>query len=300
MFYGDTTKEKESLASYIHHFEREAKWCNFTNSAAKIRIFIKALKGAHTITTRIYEKAPQTLTNTIRKVEKLQAAQQLTATLLPASTVNVMSHEEDRCFQCQGSGHIARHCPNVHCFECNEYGHIVMAHPDWIPPSGMPACHHRKESNTRHWTRSPSRHCHQDRYRHSRSRSQSHPHRYQSHSHHNSLRGHSRSHHRCHHRSTSWHCHSSTYHYHCDTPHRRSSSCRSSSTHSRDCSRSRSHTAYKPSKKTLYKSSSHPSRTSAKSHNRKHPRVMIADPQTEFYSSSDDSNDSNDDEDHLN
>ena len=25
-------KEKESLATYIHHFKGEAKWCNFTNS----------------------------------------------------------------------------------------------------------------------------------------------------------------------------------------------------------------------------------------------------------------------------
>ena len=53
------------------------------------------------------------LADVISKVEKLQAAQQLTATLLPASTVNVMSHEEDCCFQCQESGHIAQHCPNV-------------------------------------------------------------------------------------------------------------------------------------------------------------------------------------------
>ena len=42
---------------------------------------------------------PQTLVYAITEVEKLQATQQLTATLLPSSTVNVMSHEEDRCFQ---------------------------------------------------------------------------------------------------------------------------------------------------------------------------------------------------------
>ena len=91
-------KEKESLATYIHHFKGEAKWCNFTNSATTIRIFIKGLKNAHTIATQGSEKSPQTLADAISEVEKLQAAQQLTATLLPASTVNVMSHEEDRCF----------------------------------------------------------------------------------------------------------------------------------------------------------------------------------------------------------
>ena len=106
-------KEKESLAAYIHRFKREAKRCNFTNSATTIKIFVKGLKNAHTIATRVYEKGPQTLADAISEVEKLQAAQQLTATLLPASTVNVMSHKEDCCFQCQESGHIAQHCPNV-------------------------------------------------------------------------------------------------------------------------------------------------------------------------------------------
>ena len=36
-------KEKGSLAAYIHHFKRETKVCNFTNSAAIIRIFVKGL-----------------------------------------------------------------------------------------------------------------------------------------------------------------------------------------------------------------------------------------------------------------
>ena len=100
-------KEKESLTMYIHHFKREAKRCNFTNNAATIRIFIKGLKDAHTLAARIYGKGTQTLADTISDVEELQAAQQLTATLIPSSTVNVMSNEEDHCFQCQEAGHIA-------------------------------------------------------------------------------------------------------------------------------------------------------------------------------------------------
>ena len=91
-------KEKEYLATYIHHFKREAKKCNFTNSAATIRIFVKGLKNVHTITIQVYEKGPPTLADAINKVEKLQAAQQLTTTLLPSSTVNVMSHEEGPLF----------------------------------------------------------------------------------------------------------------------------------------------------------------------------------------------------------
>ena len=175
-----------------------------------------------------------------------------------------MSHKDDRCFQCQEAGHIACHCPNICCFECDEYGHIVMACPDRIPPSDTPAHHHRKESNTRHCPRSSSRHHLQDRYRHSRSRSKSPPHRYQSYSHHNSHRCHSRSHHRHHHSSTLWCHHSSTFCYCHDTPHQTSSSHRSTSVHSRDHSRSWSHSAYKPNKKTQHKSSSCPSRNPAK------------------------------------
>ena len=195
-------REKESLAAYIHRFKREAKRCNFTNNAATIRIFVKALKNAHTLAAHISEKGPLTLADAISEVEKLQATQQLTATLLPSSRVNVMSNEEDQCFQCLELGHIACHCPNVCCFECDEYGHIAADCPDRIPPSGTPACHKKQHSNTRHHTRSTSRH-HWDRHKQSRSRSQSHSCRYQSHSHNNSHRSHSRTHHRCHHRSTS-------------------------------------------------------------------------------------------------
>ena len=67
---------------------------------------------------------------------------------------------------------------------------------------------------------------------------------------------------RHHHRSTSWCPHSSNYCSHHDTPHHRSSSHRSSSTYSWYQSRSRSHSAYKPSKQALHKSSKTPQQTS--------------------------------------
>ena len=106
-------KEKESLAVYIHYFKREAKRCNFTNNTVTIRIFVKGLKNTHSLATQIYEKGPQTLADAICEIEKFQVTQQLTATLILSSTVNVISHKEDHCFQCQESGHIAHHCPNV-------------------------------------------------------------------------------------------------------------------------------------------------------------------------------------------
>ena len=79
--------DKESLAAYIHRFKWEAKRCNFHNNAATIQIFIKGLKNTHNLA--------------------------LTATLLPSSTVNVMFSEEEKCFQCQESGHMACHCPHI-------------------------------------------------------------------------------------------------------------------------------------------------------------------------------------------
>ena len=66
-------KEKESLAAYIHCFKREASRCKFNNNAAKIRIFIKGLRSAHTLATRVYDKGPQSLADAIMEVEKLHS-----------------------------------------------------------------------------------------------------------------------------------------------------------------------------------------------------------------------------------
>ena len=140
----------------MHRFKRESKRCNFTNNAATIQIFVKGLRNTHTSATCVYEKGPQTLADTISEIEKLQAVQQLTATLLPSSAVNVMSKKEDQCFQCQELGHITCHCLNVCCFECDKYGHIVVDCPDRIPLTGTPTHHHRQNSNTRHHNRSTS------------------------------------------------------------------------------------------------------------------------------------------------
>ena len=38
--------ERESLQTYIHQFKTKAKWGNFTNGTATIRIFVKGLKMA--------------------------------------------------------------------------------------------------------------------------------------------------------------------------------------------------------------------------------------------------------------
>ena len=145
----------------------------FMNDAATIQIVIKGLKNVHSLATHIYEKGPQTLSNAISEVKKLNALQQLTATITPPSMVNRMSNNEDHCFQCQEHGHIAGNCPNIRCFECDKFGHIVMDCPHRIPPSGTPAKYHQSKPHKSHCTRSSSRHHCEDRVRRSCSKSQS-------------------------------------------------------------------------------------------------------------------------------
>ena len=89
------------------------------------------------------------MADVITEVEKLQAAQQLTSTLLPSSSVNVMSSKEGQCFLSQELGHIACCCPNICCFKCDEYGHIAVDCPDRIPPPGTHACHKGQSTNQR-------------------------------------------------------------------------------------------------------------------------------------------------------
>ena len=50
--------DRESLATYVHRFKWEASRCKFNNDAATIRIFLKGLKNAHTIATKVYKKGP--------------------------------------------------------------------------------------------------------------------------------------------------------------------------------------------------------------------------------------------------
>ena len=82
--------DRESLATYVHRFRWEGNRCKFDNDATTIQIFLKGLRNAHTIATKVYEKGPQTLHEAIKEVKKLQAAQQITSSLLPVSSVNTM------------------------------------------------------------------------------------------------------------------------------------------------------------------------------------------------------------------
>ena len=286
--------DKESLATYVHRFKREANRCKFDNDAATIRIFLKGLKNVHVIATKVYEKGPQTLTEAIREVEKLQAAQQLTSSLLPVSSVKIMTTDQERCFQCQEVGHMVCYCPHIKCYDCDNYGHVAMDCPDKIQPSGMPACCQPRcsdrswRSSSRYTSHSShSRHEHR-RSRYSRSRSRPCDHSYRSSSQHDPRRSQSRSFHRSSRHHFSRDRSSSSHHCHRDTPHCRQSTSRHTT---RDDSRSR----HRP-RRQHYK----PSRGSSwKSKDKKHKHVTTDDPPSD-YCSSDDSDRYSDDEDDLN
>ena len=92
--------------------------------------------------------------------------------LLPTSSVNTMSSDNDRCFQCQEVGHMACYCPHICCYDCDNYGHVAMDCPDKIPSSGTPSCHrtNNRDRNRRSSSRRPSHtrrshHDHRDRSR---------------------------------------------------------------------------------------------------------------------------------------
>ena len=255
--------DKESLTTYVHRFKCKASRCRFNNDATTIRIFLKGLKNAHTIATKVYKKGSQTLVETIKEVEKLQAAQQIMSTLLPTSSVNTMSSDNDKCFQCQETSHMACYCPHIRCFDCDRYGHVAADCPDKIPPSGTPACHRSNTTNrpdgsaSRHHSHNRhSHHNHQDGHRPSCSRSHPCNPRYRSTSCYDSCRSQSRSFHRPSCCSSLCHRSSSSYHYCHNMPHHRFSSHRNISqddSRSRPCKPHKQH--YKPAQG--YSSSSH-------------------------------------------
>ena len=287
--------DKESLATYVHRFKWEANRCKFNNDATTIWIFFKGLKNAHTIATKVYEKGPQTLSETIKEVEKLQAAQQITSTLLSTSSVNTMSSDNDRCFQCQEIGHMARYCPHIQCYDCDNYGHVAMDCPDKIPPSGTPSCHRtdNKDRSRRSSSRQPSHSrssCHDHRDRSRFSHSQSHPHNYsyRSNSQHKHCRNHSRSFHRSSHHSYSCNRSSSLHCYCRDTP-----QSRPSSHHNISRDGSRSQCQYRPAQGAS--SATWASSWKYEDRKQKHKHVIIDDPPSEYYSSDESESDLEDD-----
>ena len=173
----------------------------------------------HTTTAKIYWKDPQTLAEVIRLVKKLNAAQQLTATLTP-SMASMMSNN-DSCFVYRHMGHFGYQCLDAQCYGCDEYGHFVQDCPKKIPPSGTP--HHQDKSHSRHqYTHTQRDRSHSTYYgpRHGRHFSRSQFHHHYHHARSSSFRKHTSCSSSSHHSSLPCpsadghpHCHS---HSHCD------------------------------------------------------------------------------------
>ena len=137
---GIQQRDNETLAAYAHYFNMKAKRCDFNSDTAAVHIFINGLWDAHNITAKVCEKDPHTLWEVITAVEKLNTAQQVTATLSPPN-VNMMSNY-DGCFVCGKTGHTDHHCPDAHCYYCNGFSHFALDCSEKILPSGTP--HHHK------------------------------------------------------------------------------------------------------------------------------------------------------------
>ena len=71
-------RDNETLAAYVHCFKAEGNRCDFDSDTTAIHNSVKGLWDMYNITTKIYEKDPQTLSEVIKLVEKLNVAQQVT------------------------------------------------------------------------------------------------------------------------------------------------------------------------------------------------------------------------------
>ena len=204
-----------------------------------------------------------------------------------------MSSDNDKCFQCLETGHMACYCPHIRCFDCNNYGHVTAhcskkyhfqacQHDAGITPLVDVTGQHLRTAtpdiltvtietgtdsanlNLAHIT----------------------PDHSDSHS------SHSRSFHQpsccssLHHRS------SSTYCYCHDTPHCRSSSHRHLS---REDSRPRTHRSSKQHYKSAQRSSSSSQSMPWKPKDRRHKQVTIDNPPSEYYCLEEQDSDSEDD-----
>ena len=54
-----------------------------------------------------------------------------------------MSSDDDKCFQCQETSHMARYCPHIRCFDGNNYGTS-----QWIAPTKSHLQAHQQDAGT--------------------------------------------------------------------------------------------------------------------------------------------------------
>ena len=132
--------DKDTLASYIHYFKIAAKKCAFDNDIVVICSFVKGLRDAPSIASKLYERTPKLWLMSSDLLRCSVQHTQLTATLTP-SAVSMMSGN-NRCFVCEWTDQFGCHFLDVQCYCCVKFGHFAEDCPHKIPPSGT-LCHHR-------------------------------------------------------------------------------------------------------------------------------------------------------------
>ena len=58
-------KDNETQMAYVYHFKTAAKQCTFDNDTVAIHSFVKGLQDTYTTAAKIYEKDPQTLSESL-------------------------------------------------------------------------------------------------------------------------------------------------------------------------------------------------------------------------------------------
>ena len=91
-------KDIEALTAYIRHSKTAAKQCTFDSDTAQSEFSLKDFEMQTMPQLKFTKKDPQTLAEVIRLVEKLNAAQQITAMLTPCMVSKMF--KDDRYFVC--------------------------------------------------------------------------------------------------------------------------------------------------------------------------------------------------------
>ena len=127
MICGNTTKGQWNPRCLYPSLQNSSKAMCFWHWHCSHLHLVEGLRDAPHFASKIHVKDPQALAEVIRRVEKLNAAHQLTATLTPC-TASMMS-SDDKYFVCGWTGHFGHYCPDAQCYGYSEFSHSAQDFP---------------------------------------------------------------------------------------------------------------------------------------------------------------------------